>query len=62
MYAAILWPRLIALIEPHYHPKACKGRPHTWERMLGIFHAELVQPVGSIGIGSLYDDATHCRD
>lgn len=37
MDAVIPWPRLIALIEPHY-PKAGKGRqPHPLERMLRIY-------------------------
>ncbi len=37
MDAVIPWPRLIALIEPHY-PKAGRGRrPHDLERMLRIY-------------------------
>jgi IS5 family transposase len=38
MEAVIPWPRLIALIEPHYHPESGQGRqPHDLERMLRIY-------------------------
>jgi IS5 family transposase len=37
MDAVIPWPRLLALIEPHY-PKAGNGtQPHPMERMLRIY-------------------------
>jgi IS5 family transposase len=38
MDAVIPWPRLIARIEPHYHPESGPGRqPHDLERMLRIY-------------------------
>jgi len=38
MDAVIPWARLIALIEPHYHEDAGRGRkPHELERMLRIY-------------------------
>ena len=38
MDAVIPWPRVIALIEPHYHPEAGQGRkPHDLERLLRIY-------------------------